>query len=72
MGSVLSTKKEVKFEERIVRPNAEVRHLMTSVKIILDNTGMAINLIGACMDVTESKIIQEKLLINLSSTLKNA
>jgi len=64
MGSVLSTKKEVKFEERIVRPNAEVRHLMTSVKIILDNTGMAINLIGACMDVTESKIIQEKLLIS--------
>jgi PAS domain S-box-containing protein len=60
MGGVLSTKKEVKFEERIVRPDGEIRYLKSCAKLILDENGTPAKLIGASVDITESKKIQEK------------
>jgi len=62
IGSALSTKTDVTFEERIVRPSGELRYLRSWGKIIVDEQGEARKMIGACLDITESKIIQEKLL----------
>ncbi|MEJ5961179.1 PAS domain-containing protein [Pedobacter immunditicola] len=62
MGGILSTKKEMQFQERIVRPNGEIRHLKSCAKLILDATGTAVKLIGASMDITESTKMQEVLL----------
>lgn len=62
MGGILSTKKEMQFEERIVRPDGEIRHLKSCAKLILDEKGTPVKLIGASMDITESKKTQEVLL----------
>jgi PAS domain S-box-containing protein len=61
IGGVLSTKKDVQYEERIVWPNGVVRHLKSCAKVILDDTGSVVKLIGANMDITSSKKIQEEL-----------
>ncbi len=60
-GGVLSTKKTVAFEARIQRPDGEIRHLRSFAKLILDENGMSIKLIGAHFDITQSKRTQEKL-----------
>lgn len=51
--NVLSTGNDTEFEERIVRPNGEVRYLLSWAKIKSDQNGEVLGMIGACLDNTE-------------------
>jgi PAS domain S-box-containing protein len=51
--NVFKTKVDAQFEERIIRPNGEVRHLRSWAKLKSDADGMPLEMIGACLDVTE-------------------
>jgi PAS domain S-box-containing protein len=48
-----STEASFSHEERIVRPNGEVRHLQSSGEMISDADGRPRKIIGICHDVTE-------------------
>jgi len=51
--NVLKTKKDAEFEERIIRPSGEVRYLRSWAKLKSDQHGVAAEMIGACLDITE-------------------
>jgi PAS domain S-box-containing protein len=61
ISNVLKTKEDVEFEERIIRPNGEMRYLKSWGKLKCDTNGMPLEMIGACLDITESKKTQEEL-----------
>lgn len=44
---------ETSFEERIIRPDGEIRHLRSWVRLKRDEQGQPFEMIGACMDITE-------------------
>lgn len=58
----LKTGEEIEFEERIKRPNGEIRHLKSWGKLKTDALGVPLEMIGACLDITESKKVQKDLL----------
>jgi len=58
---VLETRNDIEFEERIIRPDGTTRHLKSWAKLKLDEKGVPAKMIGACLDITESKKIQEEL-----------
>src|SRR5690606_15239186 len=58
---LLSSKKDQIFEERIVRPKGEVRHLKTWVRVKTNEEGRPVKILGTCLDITESKITEERL-----------
>jgi PAS domain S-box-containing protein len=64
IGGVLSTKKDVAYEERIIRPDGEVRHLKSWCKLKLGEQGEVISVVGACLDITESRKTEQDLLAN--------
>ncbi|MBK1440916.1 PAS domain S-box protein [Parapedobacter sp. ISTM3] len=49
------------FEERIVRPDGDTRYLRTWVRSIVDEEGVPVKMIGACLDVTGMKQKELKL-----------
>lgn len=49
------------FEERMVRPGGEVRYVKTWAKVIYGESGFVEKMIGACLDITESKQVQNDL-----------
>jgi PAS domain S-box-containing protein len=51
--NVLKSKLDAEFEERIIRPNGEVRHLRSWAKLRSDPQGHPVEMIGACLDITE-------------------
>tara|TARA_R110002020_G_scaffold226197_5_gene436627 strand:- start:66 stop:1553 length:1488 start_codon:yes stop_codon:yes gene_type:complete len=51
--NVLRTRKDTEFEERIVRPNGDVRYLRSWAKIKSGQNGELLGMIGACLDNTE-------------------
>lgn len=57
---------EIRYEARIVRPDGQIRHHKTWAKLHKDKNGDRLRLIGACLDITDSKLIQEKLRISES------
>ncbi|SFH06461.1 PAS domain-containing protein [Pedobacter insulae] len=57
MERVLLNQEEIEFEERIVRPNGELRYLRSWAKLKMDAQGAPLEMIGACLDITE-KVIQ--------------
>lgn len=59
--NVLKTKADVEFEERIIRPTGEIRYLKSWGKLKCDANGFPVEMIGACLDITESKKTQEEL-----------
>jgi PAS domain S-box-containing protein len=59
--NVLETKNDVMFEERIIRPNGETRFLRSWGRLKTDENGTPIRMIGACLDVTESKLAEQRL-----------
>jgi len=61
IAGVLQTKNDVEFEERIIRPNGEMRHLKSWGKLKCDNNGAPLEMIGACLDITEGKTTREEL-----------
>ena len=55
MESVLANKKSSELDNRIVRPNGEVRALHTQATTILDDSGNILRFVGTSQDVTECK-----------------
>lgn len=51
----LQDKEPIHFEERIVRPNGEIRHLRSWGQVKTDQHGNPIKMLGACLDITEQK-----------------
>lgn len=49
------------FDERMVRPSGEVRYVKTWAKLVYGESGIAEKMVGACLDITESKQIQNEL-----------
>lgn len=72
----LSTKVDFEFEESIIRGDGEVRNLKSWVRVVRDEKGDAVELVGVCLDISESKntekrlIKSQKLLRNLVKELK--
>lgn len=62
INEVLTTRKDGEFEERIIRPDGEIRYLKSWAKLICDESENPVRMIGACLDITESKSIQNELL----------
>jgi len=58
---VLRTKEKVEFEERIIRPSGEIRYLKSWGMLKSDANGMPVAMIGACLDVTDSRKTKEAL-----------
>ncbi|MFD2145768.1 GAF domain-containing protein [Mucilaginibacter antarcticus] len=50
---VLKSKIGTEFEERIIRPNGEVRYLRSWARLKQDEAGIPLEMIGACLDITE-------------------
>lgn len=48
-------------EERILRSNGEERVLKSTGKVITDESGAAVRIIGACQDITEQKLAAAEL-----------
>ena len=59
--NVLKTQTDVEFEERIIRPTGEIRYLKSWGKLKSDANGMPVEMIGACLDITESKKTRQEL-----------
>ena len=51
--NVLKTGQDAEFEERIIRPDGEIRHLRSWAKLKSDAQGQPLEMIGACLDITE-------------------
>lgn len=66
IGKVLSTKQVNQFEERIIRPDGEVRLLKSWSSPKLDKKGSVTELIGASIDVTEKRQAEERLMASES------
>ena len=52
---------DFRIEERIVRPDGEIRHLLGSGRAITDKRGNTVRLLGVCQDVTHSLLAQSAL-----------
>ena len=54
--NVLQSGEGAEFEERIIRPNGDLRYLRSWAKLKKDAQGMPVEMIGACLDITETVI----------------
>ena len=59
--NVLKTHKDILFEEKIIRSDGEERTLKSWGRVILNEEGMAIKMIGACLDITIAKARETQL-----------
>lgn len=59
--NVLKTREDIIFEERIIRPDGEQRTLKSWGRLVCDDQGNPVKMIGACLDVTRAKLTQTKL-----------
>ncbi len=57
----VAEKKEIAYEERIVRPNGEVRNIQSWLRVVEDDKGNLMKLVGACLDVTRAKESDKKM-----------
>lgn len=62
----LATRTDTTFEERIIRPTGEQRYLRSWGKVQTDKKGAPVKMIGACLDITENKKVEEELLASES------
>lgn len=54
--NALETREDTVFEERIIRPDNEIRYLRSWGRIVLNPNGSPNKMIGACLDITEPKL----------------
>lgn len=50
------------FEERIIRPNGELRYLKSWGCVKTDENGESVKMIGTCLDITDNKVGEHNLL----------
>jgi PAS domain S-box-containing protein len=55
VSAALESGKEFSHEERIIRPDGSIRHLLSVGEVIRDQSGAAVRMLGICQDVTERK-----------------
>ena len=57
INEAIASRKDIVFEERIVRPDGEIRHLRSWARSVVKGDGdqQSVKLIGASLDITESK-----------------
>jgi PAS domain S-box-containing protein len=55
------SKRPFNLEERIVRPNGEIRHLQSTGEVIVNERGEVTRMLGVCLDVTERRESQAAL-----------
>ncbi|HEY9810365.1 MAG TPA: PAS domain S-box protein [Halomicronema sp.] len=58
---VMSEGKPYEFDQRIVRPDGEVRYLAAKGQPIFDQKGKVVKLFGTILDITERKLVEENL-----------
>ncbi len=51
---------ELDFEERIVRPDGEVRVLRSRARVVRDEAGEVTHMVGACLDITKLRRAEER------------
>ncbi|HEX8856871.1 MAG TPA: PAS domain-containing protein [Thermoleophilaceae bacterium] len=61
INAALQTLEPFSFLERIVRPSGEVRTLQSRGRVVVDENGAAVRLIGVCQDVTRQVQDAERL-----------
>lgn len=59
--NALNTQEDIVFEERIVRPGGEIRHLKSWGRVLSDTNGQPEKMIGSCLDITAAKITESQL-----------
>lgn len=52
---------DIAFEERIIRPDGKIRYLKSWGRVILDESGNPAKMIGACLDITNTKTTEIKM-----------
>ncbi len=57
----LHSKKDVMFEERIIRPDGDMRYLRSWGRVLLDAHGRPEKMIGSCLDITAAKNVELQL-----------
>jgi PAS domain S-box-containing protein len=50
-----------RVDERIVRPDGEIRHLQSIGEVIRDESGDAVRMLGVCHDITERRAAEQAL-----------
>jgi PAS domain S-box-containing protein len=55
LAEVLKSGSEFQIDERIMRPDGTTRHLRSTGKVVRDESGSAVRMLGVCQDVTERK-----------------
>jgi len=61
MMTTLNERKPFLSQGRIIRPDGEVRYLITQGSVIKDKNGKPVRIVGASSDVTEQKLAEEAL-----------
>jgi two-component system sensor histidine kinase/response regulator len=59
--SIRANKKSSDLDNRIVRPNGQVRAIHSRATVTLDNSGNVVRVVGTSQDITERKQSEEKL-----------
>jgi PAS domain S-box-containing protein len=55
IGTALKSGTRFEHDERIVRPDGEVRQLQSVGEVVRDENGAAVRMLGVCLDVTDRK-----------------
>lgn len=60
IGQVLATAEPFCFQERIIRPDGEERVLESIGKLVVDQAGQPLRLVGSCLDITDRKAAERQ------------
>jgi len=70
VSGLLKNGQDAAFEERIVRPDGQIRYLRSWAKAIRNVSGDVVKIIGACLDITDSKQVQNDLVASRAALQK--
>ncbi len=57
----IDNKTDAVFDERIIQPDGTVKYLRSWARVMAQGTGRPMKIIGACLDVTQTKTTQAKM-----------
>ncbi len=52
---------DITFEERIIRPDGQVRYLKSWGRVFANEAGRPVKMVGACLDITKAKTTETKM-----------
>lgn len=64
MQQAIQDKRDYAANKRFVRPDGSIRYIVSKAKIILNNEGNAVRLVGVFHDITELKEVERELAIS--------